>query len=123
VLKESVTKVETASRVEATGAVGSPFAITDGNYETYLEFPVREGANKAVITFVFSKPIAASSVSFALDNYVALPQTISLQTETANGVYTVLAPTRLSQTSNVPQDDLCDRTSPSTTCNRYGSLR
>lgn len=88
-----------SSTIEAVGAVGSTYAVSDGNYATYLEFPVREGANRAKITFTFNKPIAASSLSFALDNYVALPQTISIQSETAGGLYTVLAPVRLFQTN------------------------
>lgn len=95
----SITRADAPSQIESKGATGSTFAISDGNYETYLEFPVREGANKANITFTFSKPIAASSLSFALDNYVALPQTISIQADTTSGPYTVLASTRLYQTN------------------------
>lgn len=95
----SVVKGDTPSQIEAKGAVGSTYALSDGSYETYLEFPLREGANKAEITFTFSKPIVASSLSFALDNYVALPQTISIQADTATGPYTVLASTRLYQSS------------------------
>lgn len=101
VFKESAVRLETGSRIEANGAVGSTFMISDGNYETYLEFPLREGANRAELTFTFDKPITASSLSFALDNYVALPQTISITANTASGAYTVLAPARLYQT-NVP---------------------
>lgn len=99
VLKESVTRLETASTIGASGATGNTYAISDGNYETYLEFPVREGANRADITFTFNKPIVASSVSFVLDANVALPQTISLQAARVDGPYTVLASTRLSRTS------------------------
>lgn len=94
-----VTKGDTPSRIEAKGATGSTYALSDGNYETYLEFPVREGANRAEITFTFTKPIVASSLSFALDNYVALPQTIAIQADTVSGSYTVLASMRLYQSS------------------------
>lgn len=99
VFKESVARFETGSRIEANGAVGSTDMIRDGNYETFLEFPLHEGTNKAELTFTFDKPITASSLSFALDNYVALPQTISITANTASGVYTVLAPVRLYQTN------------------------
>lgn len=99
VFKESAVRLETGSKIEANGAVGSTFMISDGNYETYLEFPLHDGANKAELTFTFDKPITASSLSFALDNYVALPQTISITANTASGAYTVLAPARLYQTN------------------------
>lgn len=96
-LLTAVTQGDTPSQIDAPNATGNTSALTDGNYDTYLEFPVHEGANKAEITFIFAKPVAASSLSLALDNYVALPQTISIQTDTASGPYTVLAATRLYQ--------------------------
>lgn len=95
----SITKGDTPSQISAVGATGSTYALSDGNYETYLEFSLHEGANKAEITFTFSKPIVASSLSFALDNYVALPQTIAIQADTVSGPYTALASTRLYQSS------------------------
>lgn len=95
----SVTKMAMPRSVEAPGAAGSPYMITDGNYATYLEFPVHEGANRGDITLTYDKPLTASSLSFALDNYVALPQTISIIADTASGPYTVLAPSRLYQSS------------------------
>ena len=98
-LLNSAIKGDTPSQTEAKGATGSAYALNDGDYETYLEFPVRDGTNRAEITFAFVKPIVVSSLSFALDNYVALPQTISIQADTANGSYTVLAPSRLHQSN------------------------
>jgi hypothetical protein len=94
----STAKQEAASQVAAAGATGNPIAIADGNYATYLEFPVREGMNRGSITFSYSEPIAASSLLFSLDANVALPQTIMVTAETAQGTYTVVAPTRLYQT-------------------------
>jgi hypothetical protein len=96
-LLAAVAESDTPILFTAPGATGNPPALNDGNYETYLEFPVHEGVNKAEITFTFAKPIAASSLSFALADYVALPQTISIKTDTASGPYTVLATTRLYQ--------------------------
>ena len=96
-LLTAVAESDTPILFTAPGATGNPPALNDGNYETYLEFPVHEGVNKAEITFTFAKPIAASSLSFALADYVALPQTISIKTDTASGPYTVLATTRLYQ--------------------------
>ncbi|MDO8561461.1 MAG: hypothetical protein Q7S05_01400, partial [bacterium] len=98
-LKESVSRVATGGSIEAPGAAGSPYAIRDGNYETYLEFPVRDVNNSAEVTFTFDKPIVASSLSFTLDTNVALPQTISITATVSGRPYTVLAPTRLSGTS------------------------
>lgn len=96
-LLTTVAESDTPISFTASGATGNPSTLNDGNYETYLEFPVHEGANRAEITFTFAKPIAASSLSFALADYVALPQTIFIQTDTADGPYTVLAATRLYQ--------------------------
>lgn len=98
-LKESVNVTETGSTIEAAGASGSPYAINDGNYDTYLEFSVREGSNVAEITFKFDKPIVTSSLSFTLDNFVALPQNISITADVSGRNYTVLAASRLSGSS------------------------
>ena len=98
-LKQSLSRITTGSRIDAPGAMGSPYAIRDANYETYLEFPVRDVLNSAEVTFTFDKPIMASSLSFTLDNYVVLPQTISITAVVSGRSYTVLAPTRLSRSS------------------------
>jgi hypothetical protein len=92
----------TPSVVTAVGASGSPSVVTDGSYDTYIEFPVRETMNRAEVTFTFDKPITASSLSFALGDYVAMPKSISVQTDTADGFsYTVLAPVPLEYQNSV----------------------
>ncbi|MFA6520347.1 MAG: thrombospondin type 3 repeat-containing protein [Candidatus Paceibacterota bacterium] len=74
----SIKEVLTPTKIEAVGGVGNSNNINDGDYSTYLEFPVQGEINKAVIIFNFDKPVEASSLYFTLDNYVALPQTISI---------------------------------------------
>ena len=100
-LLNAVTRGDTPAHASAQNALGNPGAVNDGNYATYLEFRVQEGTarNDAEITLTFDRPITSSSLSFALDHYVALPQTISISADTANGAYIVLAPMQVRQTS------------------------
>ena len=92
----SVGKVETKSYVKAPEGIGAPEALIDGNYRTYLEFPVSSDRSydRAEVVFVFDEPITASSLSFALDNYVALPARVSVSAEVNGQDYIVLALTR-----------------------------
>jgi hypothetical protein len=92
----------TPSSVTASGATGSAAAATDNNYSTYLEFPLSPGASTSggEIVFTYARPIAASSLSFALDANVALPQNISVYVDTPNGFSTVLAPQSLGPYAN-----------------------
>lgn len=89
----SVSHLETGSQIETNGTAGSLSAIHDGNLETFKEFPLTNDENRAEITFRYEKPITASSLSFTLDNYVALPQKISVRSVNDGGVESVvLAP-------------------------------
>ena len=90
----SINVAQTGSRVEATGVTGNATAINDGNYGTFTEFPLTSVSNKAEITFRFNKSITASSLSLSLDNYVALPQSISVSANVSGQDYIVLAPVR-----------------------------
>ncbi len=91
----SVDRVETKSTVQAVGANSSPAAVNDGDYSSYVEFPLTgDAANKGELTFTFEKPITASSLDFTLDNNVALPQKISIKAVVAGKDYVVLAPTQ-----------------------------
>lgn len=76
------------------GAGGNTSLLHDGNYATYVEFPLTAESNVVGLLFHFDKPITASSLFFALDNYVALPQKISISTPTngGRGDHVVLAP-------------------------------
>ncbi len=74
----SVKEISTGVKVEIAGASQTPSNINDGNYSTYVEFPVNGETNTATIHFNFDKPIEASSLYFVLDNYVQLPQFISI---------------------------------------------
>lgn len=97
-LLTAVKQGDTPSQVEAPNAIGNTSVLTDGNYDSYLEFPVHEGANRADLTFTFDRPIFASALTFTLDTNVALSRSISITTETTQGTYTALAPTQLYQT-------------------------
>lgn len=90
----SVNVSETRADISATGAINSSSSMNDGNYSTYTEFPLTADSNKTEILFNFDKPITASSLSFTLDNYVALPQAISISipTNSGRGDHVVLAP-------------------------------
>ena len=88
----SVNHSETKSHIESVGANGIPSLINDGNYGTYLEFPLKGDSGRGEVTFYFDKPITSSSLIFTLDNNVALPQKISINANVANQDYVVLAP-------------------------------
>lgn len=90
----SVNSLETKASLSASGAINSSSLMNDGNYSTFTEFPLTANSNTTDILFNFDKPITASSLSFTLDNYVALPQTISISTPTnsGRGDHVVLAP-------------------------------
>ncbi len=90
----SIKNVVTKNRVEAPSAVGNAYSINDGDYGTYLEFPVTGDANHAEMTFYFDRPITTESLSFALDRNVALPQKISINANISGKDYVVLAPTQ-----------------------------
>lgn len=85
--------LETVSRIDTSVALGSPTLMHDGNFGTYVEFPLTADVNTSEITFRYDKPITASSLSFTLDNYVALPQRISVRAVSDSGNESiVLAP-------------------------------
>ncbi len=84
---------ETNVKITAGGEVDVPSSINDGNYATYFEFPFAGNQSlSTTINFEFEKPITASALDFALDNYVTMPQTIAISAIVANKDYTVLTP-------------------------------
>jgi hypothetical protein len=90
----SINFLETSSRIQTIGAVGDSSLINDRNYSTYVEFPLNGDTGKAEITFTFDKPITTSSLAFTLDNYVALPYSVSINADVSGKDYIVLAPVR-----------------------------
>ena len=90
----SINRSETKSHVESVGANGNPSLIDDGDYTTYLEFPIKGDSGKGEVTFYFDKPITSSSLVFTLDNNVALPEKISINATVSNNDYVVLAPVK-----------------------------
>ncbi len=90
----STNSLDNRASVEAPGASGYPEAVNDNNYETFIEFGVFNDNNKAQLTFIFDKTVTTSSMYFTLDNFVALPQKISISADVSGKDYTVLAPVR-----------------------------
>lgn len=90
----SVNLSETASHIEASGSNGNPLLINDNNFATYLEFPLNGFSNRAEMTFYFDKLVTSSSLYLALDNYVALPRSVSITASVSGKDYIVLAPVR-----------------------------
>ncbi len=69
--------------------------VSDGNYQTFEDFPLTSNMDSIELIFRFDKPITTSSLTFALDNYVALPQSISVtSSENGRSDNVVLAPVR-----------------------------
>ncbi len=88
----SSNSIDNRPAVLAPGSAGFPRAINDNNYETFVEFPVIDDTNKAKLTFTFDKAITSSSMYFVLDNFVALPQKVSISADVNGKDYVVLAP-------------------------------
>ncbi|OGZ07633.1 MAG: hypothetical protein A3D65_03815 [Candidatus Lloydbacteria bacterium RIFCSPHIGHO2_02_FULL_50_13] len=61
-------------------------AMLDNNYQTYASLAVPEdGIGRAVIELTSAKPVTASALTLLLDGEVALPNTILIQADTADG--------------------------------------
>lgn len=97
----SVAEESTKSVITTVGGTGSPALIGDSNYSTYLEFPSTDHLNNGEVTFNFVKSVTSSSLFFTLDNYVALPQKVSIRAIVDGKDYVVLAPITPSQTNIV----------------------
>ncbi len=90
----SVSQLDAVSRVTSIGSSGNTSFINDGNYGTYLEFPLLADKGRAELTFTYDKAITSSSFSFTLDNFVAMPTTVSVSAVVNGQDSIVLAPTR-----------------------------
>ncbi len=82
------------------GVVG---ALTDGNGDTTVEFPVDENQISILELKVdFSRPTVVSGFLFSLDRYVALPQSVSVSVPSTDGLgapRTILAQSSLTGTT------------------------
>src|SRR3989338_1816010 len=66
-------------------------AMLDGDYRSYASFSVPEnGSGMAAIALLSTKPVTASSFTILLDGEVALPNTILIQADTADGANMVV---------------------------------
>ena len=65
--------------------------MLDGDYRSYASFSVPEnGSGMAAIALLSTKPVTASSFTILLDGEVALPNTILIQADTADGANMVV---------------------------------
>ncbi|TSC62412.1 MAG: Thrombospondin 3-like protein [Parcubacteria group bacterium Gr01-1014_48] len=61
--------------------MGDAYVMADGKIETFAEFITKEGSPEIIeITLTGTKPITSSSLTILLDNNVALPISIALET-------------------------------------------
>lgn len=68
--------------------------LTDSSDATYIDIPiVNDGLNTVQITILSDEAITSDTLSIILDNYVALPKTISIKTENGDVLRTILAET------------------------------
>lgn len=78
-------------------------ALVDGNGDTSVDFPVEEDRISTLeITIDFSRPMSLSGFALSLDQYVALPQSVSVSVPSTDKVGTpriVLAQSGLSGTA------------------------
>lgn len=71
---------------------GNVANLGDGNYGTYVEFPLTARSGIAEVKFSFSQPVNSIGFSFALDNYVAMPKNVSVTALVNGKEIVVLAP-------------------------------
>jgi hypothetical protein len=66
--------------------------LTDGKYDRYASYEV-DGRNRSTVTLEFrsTKPVSISSLTFILDEHVALPHTVSVRSESSSGEKVLLA--------------------------------
>jgi hypothetical protein len=78
--------------------------ILDNNENTFVELPIVDDlAGSAQVTVQSAKPISTNSLSLLLDNYVALPNTISISAGSGQTLKTVLATSKVvSQSIHFP---------------------
>jgi len=91
--------------IDANTTSGSAQNMIDNNLRTWAEFALPENAQGRVqIVLTSSEPITSSTLTILLDNYVALPNSLEIRAETADGSRIVVADKKLSQeTIRFPQ--------------------
>ena len=77
---------ETAVTVQTQVSSGAVSSLTDGKYDTYVEYALPETyRGVAEIKITGSKPIISSAFSVFLDSHVARPTSIEIRTEDGEG--------------------------------------
>ncbi|MFZ2149562.1 MAG: thrombospondin type 3 repeat-containing protein [Minisyncoccia bacterium] len=92
-----VDKSETQSFISTNSPNSNPSFLNDGDYVSFVEFPLTGNSGQAQINFNFEKSITASSLRFALDENVALPEKISVSALVGGRDTVVLAPIKPAQ--------------------------
>lgn len=80
----------------AVSGIGSPSFLSDNNPRTSVEFPVtRDTIETATITLTATTPVSVNGISFSVDQFVALPQTIEIRSTDGGEERVILATTKL----------------------------
>ncbi|MEO5635310.1 MAG: thrombospondin type 3 repeat-containing protein [Candidatus Paceibacterota bacterium] len=83
------THEEIKSTIKVIGIDQDTSLMSDGSYNTYVEFPLTNQKGQADITFTFDKPIASDNLLLVLDQHVTIPETIALSA-VVGGVETIV---------------------------------
>lgn len=90
--KDIPTLTASISNLSSGNQISNSDWIFDNNENTFIELPIVDDlAGSAQITVQSVKPISTNSLSLLLDNYVALPNTISISAGSGQTLKTVLA--------------------------------
>jgi len=90
------TIVPASLNIKSVPLLGNTANITDGKYDTFVDYPLPE-TYRGEVEFVISsdEPISLSSVTFILGKNVALPTSVEIRTNDNNKSSIVLAKTRM----------------------------
>lgn len=87
---------EVESKLNPKGGLGNSIYLSDNNYDTYVEFPLKDNNTaSSTVDFTFDQSITSSSLYFALDDFVAMPKTVAISAEVSGSNKIVLAPAKL----------------------------
>lgn len=93
---------EIGKSIEVLGiSNGETSNLTDGNNESYLEFPLLGKTGVAGVSYVYNEPITSSSLYFSLPDNVARPDTVSINATVAGKDTVVLAPAKVTSATSI----------------------
>lgn len=100
---QTAVRAKAVATTSATPSLGSVSALVDGSGDTLAEFPIGgERTSSLELVVNFSRPVSLSGFALALDQYVSLPQAVSVSVPSAvdsSAPHIVLAQSSLSGTT------------------------